>query len=351
MQEALISAGNDTNALLDRFNSLGFNDNQYRESSDSSGTNTFQFKNVTAGNTYILFYNIVGAGTSFEVYNMKTGGSTPIIVSNITEQYGFVRLPTTDDTDYLQLYATRQGLVKYNFWLFEESSVLQEMCSELTMLNKSSINRPINVLVIGDSYSESGGQWIRPMMGEFPTGSTWISLGVTSASLKDKYADRTQYPYTSRPSSSVVSGNLNTFACQIEKLKRLMAGTDLDQGETQIYATEASYPDVIIIEGGKNDYYDSQAKEDAYWSQIEKQVTNVYIKQKSSSTASVGDCYIPTPLDEIDRTCFAGAYRYLISELSALFPKAFIFITTVSPFRYHIESHYIDYMIAEQQRK
>ena len=56
-----------------------------------------------------------------------------------------------------------------------------------------------------------------------------VNLGVTSATIKDRQADRTAYPYSDRPTSTG-TGNINTLASQVQKLKRLMKGTDLDSG-------------------------------------------------------------------------------------------------------------------------
>lgn len=194
--------------------------------------------------------------------------------------------------------------------------------------------KPKNFLILGDSYSADGGQWVRPMVAEFPQGSTWISLAVSSAKIKDRSNDRETYPYTSRPKSSNNEGNNNTLGCQIQKLKRLMAGVDLDDGETQIYTSEKEYPDVIIIEGGMNDDPDSDNVVETYMEQLEKIVTDVYIANRPGETPTIGSANIKTPLDEVNRTCFAGAYRYIMDELLSLFPDAQIYITTASPISY-----------------
>lgn len=215
-----------------------------------------------------------------------------------------------------------------------------------------SVDSPMRILVLGDSYSQNGGAWIQPMMENLPTGSSYISLAVSSASLKDHYADRVTYPYTSRPVSSDNTGNHNTLACQIQKLKRLMAGTDLDAGETKIYTNPNEYPNVIIIEGGKNDYYDSAEKVATYTQQLNKEITNVYRIRQSGETPELGSVTIKTPIEEIDRTCFAGAYRYLMDELLALFPNAQIYFTTISPISYRNGNNVseISLKIVEQQR-
>lgn len=211
---------------------------------------------------------------------------------------------------------------------------------------------PIRALILGDSYSANGGAWCAPMISRLPSGSSFVSLAVGSASLKDKYADRVTYPYTSRPVYTDNTGNHNTLACQIEKLKRLMEGTDLDPGETQLYTDPSQYPNVIIIAAGKNDNPDSAAAETTYTDQLNKIVTGVYRKRTSADAAEIGAVTIKTPLDEINRLCFAGAYRYLLDELLALFPDAQIYFCTISPISYRNgnDVSQISLNIARQQR-
>ena len=224
---------------------------------------------------------------------------------------------------------------------------IQETSNSSTSEN----DRQYKVLILGDSYSQNNGLWVKGMQ-EWLNITSLVNLGVSSCSVRDKYQDRNTYPYTSRPVQANSTGNLNTLGCQIEKLKRLMAGTDLDSGENKIYETEDEYPNVIIIEGGMNDSFDSDEKEKTYYAQFEKEVRGVYIQQSSSKEATQGTCYIQTPIDEIDRTCYAGAYRYVVESLLTLFPKAQIFITTCSGLGYWngsvVEKRY---RTAVQQRK
>lgn len=124
------------------------------------------------------------------------------------------------------------------------------------LMGKDEISKDeINVLIIGDSYSALG-NWVNELS-KMVNINNLVNLGVSSATLKDKYKDTTLYPYTSRPVMSSSDGNLNVFHNQILKLKRLMDGTDLDSGESQIYTTPDEHPDVIFIEGGTNDNADS----------------------------------------------------------------------------------------------
>ena len=182
------------------------------------------------------------------------------------------------------------------------------------------------VLVIGDSYSQQG-RWTSALS-DYIKIDTLVNLGVTSASVKDKYSNRSTYPYTSRPTKDDNTGNHNTFMCQIEKLKRLMAGTDLDTGEEQIYTSADDYPNIIIIEGGQNDQPDSSSVVDSYANQFMEQVSNVYVAYNSEQVPTLGTAYIKLSSEECDRTCFAGAYRSLVEELQSLFPKAQIFATS-----------------------
>ncbi len=207
--------------------------------------------------------------------------------------------------------------------------------------------KPLNVLVLGDSYSEMG-LWVRSMTDVIRVGSL-VNLAKTSATIRDKYADRVTYPYLDRPSNNGANGN--TLGCQIQKLKRLMAGSDLDTGEVQIYTEASQYPDVIIIEGGMNDAPDSDEKVATYYDQFLTAKT-AYYKVSSGATATQTTVYVKPSLDTVDRTSFAGAYRYACEELLALFPQAQIFITTASHMNYFAADPNVLYgKIAAQQRK
>ena len=210
-------------------------------------------------------------------------------------------------------------------------------------------NANYRVLVIGDSYSGQA-RWLTQLQ-EYMHIDSLVNLGVTSASVKDKYADRTTYPYTSRPNKNDNTGNNNVFMCQVEKLKRLMAGTDLDEGEEQIYTTEAEYPNIIIIEGGQNDSADSSATEATYYQQFMKEVSNVYVAYNSEYTPELGSTYIKLPSEECNRTCFAGAYRSLVEELQTLFPKAQIFATSRSLLGYWTAERFPTVITIRQQQE
>ena len=232
----------------------------------------------------------------------------------------------------------------------ENTANIAENTANIDALKNSGIK--LNLLVLGDSYSASPYIWITKMINMFAEGSSYVNLAVGSACIRDKYSDRNTYPYTSRPVQADSSGNKNVFACQIEKLKRLMLGTDLDEGEKKIYETEDSYPNVIIIEGGMNDQPDAEDVENTYISQFETKVDNVWNARNSNETPSLGSVYIKTPIEDVNRTCFAGAYRYIVEELSELFPNAQIFFTLSSGLGYW-RSSVVEkqYNIASQQSK
>lgn len=248
----------------------------------------------------------------------------------------YVRFSFRADND--SLYNDQSVTVNY-----ARISALEDDIAALE--NKEKITA--RVLIIGDSYSANSDKWIAPMMEEFSDDSSYISLAVSSATVKDQSNDRTTYPYSSRPVSSNTTPNTNTFGCQIAKLKRLMAGTDLDTGETAIYQSESEYPNIIIIQGGENDWKDGNTSN--YIAQYEAAVENAYYSRWGN--VSQGTVYIKPDVETVDRTTFAGAYRYLMDELYALFPKAQYFFTTTSPVAPHqnpVVSLRRD--VAEQQR-
>ena len=201
-----------------------------------------------------------------------------------------------------------------------------------------------NVLIIGDSYSEMG-KWVNQMKSMIDVG-TIVNLGVSSASIKDKYRDRTTYPYDSRPvTNDTRGGNVNTFGSQIEKLKRLMAGVDLDANENKIYTTEDEYPDIIFIQGGANDSIDEST--DNYEDQIYT-IVSAYIKRKSESTAAKQYVRVPTDYEDTDRTNFAGAMRYLYGVLHEMFPNALIFFITPAGLNYMAGGNYLQFIRGDQ---
>lgn len=211
----------------------------------------------------------------------------------------------------------------------------------------------VRLLTIGDSFTAPIERWIKSAMQYFAPGSSVVNLAVVGATIRDKFNDRDKYPYTSRPQNGML-GNGNTFACQIEKLERLMIGLDLDEGESQIYTEESQYPNVIVIAGGMNDInsskpYDTEIEVLNYSNQFLRHVSNVYVDNGDGPV--LGSCYVKTPLEETDRLTYAGAYRYLVERLSSKFPKAQIFITTIAPHHaWDKDFVKLTRIIAEQQR-
>lgn len=192
------------------------------------------------------------------------------------------------------------------------------------LMGKDEISKDeINVLIIGDSYSALG-IWVNKLS-KMVNINNLVNLGVPSATLKDKYKDTTLYPYTSRPVMSSSDGNLNVFHNQILKLKRLMDGTDLDSGESQIYTTLDEHPDVIFIEGGTNDGVDSTA--DNYQNVLYDQKI-CYVKYGENDIRN-SNAYIKKEMKDVDKTTFVGALSYLHSELHTMFPEAKIIM--ISP--------------------
>ena len=174
------------------------------------------------------------------------------------------------------------------------------------------------LLILGDSYSEQK-RWIRQLADM--SNVEVLNLGVSSATIRDRYNDKTKYPYSSNPVSSDNEGNHNTISSQINKLKRLMNGTLLYQGEKSL---EGYVPDVIIIEGGSNDNPDAPQAVEGYAEDIRQD----------------------------RRITFAGALGYHTRELRKMFPDARIFVTTTAGLYYGHTDRPFDFIVkSEQQRK
>lgn len=263
------------------------------------------------------------------------------VTNNWTSPYTFGSLSIPSGAKYFRMTFRAD-----NDTLYGEQSVTIKN-SKLEELEASRHRPTIRALIIGDSYSANNDKWLAPMMEDFSNDSSYISLAVSSATIKDQSNDRVTYPYTSRPLSTNTTPNTNTFGCQIAKLKRLMEGSDLDVGETAIYQNESEYPNVIIIQGGENDWKDGSTSN--YISQYEVAEENAYYSMWGS--VSQGTVYLKPDIETIDRTTFAGAYRYVIEELYALFPKAQFFITTTAPCAPHRNPVVsLRREVAEQQR-
>lgn len=184
------------------------------------------------------------------------------------------------------------------------------------IINRQTMPR-LELLVLGDSYSENTDGWLLELS-KIINFSAINNYAVSGATLKDKYADRSTYPYSINPKLSDGSGNFNTISSQVEQiLHEIATGTNYNN------------PDLIIIQGGTNDYPDTSI--DNYESQFWTRKENVYIKSSfgdDDSSASLGTYFEVTKLDDTDRTTFAGAMHYIYGKLHEYFPKAkFIFVS------------------------
>lgn len=180
-------------------------------------------------------------------------------------------------------------------------------------------NRPTlgNVLLIGDSYCEQR-RWTAQL--EAIADVNLVNLGVSSATVKDRN-DGKQASYTAYPVKTDNTGNHNTLASQIQKLRRLMSGRNLGKDETAI---PAGYrPDYILIEGGANDNPDSEADVRGYEADIR--------------------------LDR--RTTFAGALSYLVGEVRKMFPDAKVYIVTPGGLYYGHTDKPFDYIVKANQMR
>ncbi len=173
------------------------------------------------------------------------------------------------------------------------------------------------LLVLGDSYSEQR-RWIKCL--EELSDVDVVNLGVSSATIRDRYADRDKYPYSDNPVRTDNAGNHNTLSSQLKKLHRLLKGNDLLQGEKSL---EGYVPDVVIIEGGSNDNPDPDFVVNGYAEDIRRD----------------------------RRTSFAGALWHLTHDLHDTFPDAKIFITTTAGLYYGHTDKPFDFIIKSDQQR
>lgn len=323
----------------------------------NTGSSLYVTATITAGRKY--YYELVSYDglnlTNVSVYLYRADNTNVLLkTSNLKEGYVFT---ATEDFTRLRFYANLSASETINYTLtvyvmdFTSASTVYNkivnLQTDVTNL-KSYVAGTKKLLVIGDSYSAQG-RWINQLK-TLMSISTVVNLAVSSATLKDSYTDHTTYPYTSRPISTANTGNLNTFACQIEKLKRLMAGIDLDAGEVKTYATTDTYPDIIIIEGGANDFADTDVVVGTYTSMLYTKLTGVYTKLSGGTAAIDNNAYIKTNINTVDRKSFMGAIRYLYEELHVLFPNALIYVVTPSGLSYSTGVN-LDYLDVGTQMK
>ena len=293
----------------------------YEQTLSSSSVDSYlptSFKIKQGENIRISFDASKITNLSFAAVYLYTGDEYKSL--GTIRDSGVFEFKADKDYDSIKFQVTQsqisEGTANWNVLLYKDGSI-EDRVNKLEKINWG------GTLILGDSYSQLG-NYVNEL-GKLVNLGYLVNLGVSSASLKDNYQDRETYPYTSRPTSSNTGNNKNTFACQIEKLKRLMLGTDLDKGETKIYTEETQYPNVVLIEGGTNDSPDSQEEVARYKEQIYTFKNGYY---KEYSQLKQGNVVKITDIESIDRTIFAGAMVYLWRTLHDLFPNALIFFIT-----------------------
>ena len=195
-----------------------------------------------------------------------------------------------------------------------ETNTISNSLFDLQEKTKS-IQNSFNVLVLGDSYSQTGA-WIRSFK-RLVTCKSLLNLGVSSATMRDRYTDRVSYPYTNDPISSDSSGNKNTFMCQVMKLKKMVSN-----------GSYSVIPDIVFIQGGTNDT--AETKE-------EDLETFLYEKKLSYVTRGIvrqENMYVKKPIETLDRTKFVGAMASIYTEIHNLYPNALIMFITPSGLSY-----------------
>ncbi|MFR7722587.1 MAG: hypothetical protein ACLU2K_03900 [Clostridia bacterium] len=288
-----------------------------------------KFKSTGDG---IAVYGYTSPSEYEKLFNLHSIGESNIFT--LTKSYVKLRIVFTLTNADTNAFDFGVYFTKLNDALISHTIDLENKVAHLSNKKRN------NVLILGDSYSAMG-TWIEKLNNKISLG-TIVNLAVGSARLKDKYGDRTAYPYSNRPSSAAEwNSNQNTFACQIEKLKRLMVGTDLDVGEIKLYKSSTEYPSIIFVEGGKNDAKDTST--DNYIDAIYSVQRGYYKRKTTDSTAVESNVKIPTPYTDTDRTNFAGAMRYIYGALHNIFPEAMIFFFTPSGINYALDGlHYVE---------
>lgn len=276
---------------------------------------------LKAGTT--ISYGVFSAqnNADFNIFLFRPDNSTLLIKKSINK--------------YTEIILT-EDFTKINFYNNIDSTAFNINLIVHGASNK--IKVPIKTLVIGDSYAAQE-RWVNEVNNYIGFDSI-LNLGVGSASLRDRETDRSTYPYTSRPLNSQ-NDNLNVFASQIEKLKRLIAGTDLDAGEVQAYPNIKDHPNLILIEGGTNDVDgDNSTIEATYQAQFIEVLTNKWATI-SGGAASQRTVYTSPNITGINRTSFAGSMRNLYEELYTLFPNAKILWITPTNLTYGTGNNYL----------
>ena len=255
----------------------------------------FYSKYVEFGFKYKLL-----SGPSFNVYYKNKGG-----VSNFLKDYnattGNLQFDVTQyvkpGDDEIKLIITSR--YAYSLQVFEPYAKVVSL-GKITKLAKDINPKYANkkLLTLGDSISaynlNSVQCWQRYFMEEISV-FKFVNVSVPGATICDK-ADTPAYDGTTNTTAKNVLGN------QVEKLIRGKDETNPNYSRVEDYQDF----DIIIIAAGTNDKYDNFGTiEDAF-------VDN----------GAVVD------VENTDRKTWAGAFRYITSKLSALYPNAQIFIST-----------------------
>lgn len=186
-----------------------------------------------------------------------------------------------------------------------------------------------NIMILGDSYSEEVPRsWnTKIMLSHYESIRHITNVARGSATLKDKSDNREVNPYYGLDHNyhgSGIGANENTMLSQVERVKRLHYGTDLHDDEFKLPTW--CYPDIILLEFGKNDSADITEN---YFNSLYDLKENVYV-----DSTLVSKMYIKKEVDSIVRTNICGAIAVAYEELRKLYPNAKIFFITPSGLMY-----------------
>lgn len=170
----------------------------------------------TTNGTTLLLYGDKADGTRYSYGGISKDIGNP---SHITLQH-----------DYANLFVYSNNATSINIVakaISDYANVSGVASSALQLSQKIDKGSELRVVYLGDSYTE-GTKWVTEFE-KMVNVTERLNLGISSADLKDIYADRETYPYTSRPYQGIVDvnnseGNMNSLSCQVEQLKRLESG-------------------------------------------------------------------------------------------------------------------------------
>jgi lysophospholipase L1-like esterase len=196
-----------------------------------------------------------------------------------------------NDTTYLPIRAVSESLgleVAY-----DTSTSTASLTSENSAYDAQKYKGK-KVLVLGDSNSALSGTSLTDAKADW---KHWFSEAVEPASLTcvavggATLCDKPDTVYDGNPYYNADDQSKNTFGNQVQK----------------IINNQYDAPDAIIILYGMNDGVQNLSDED---------VEKAFMKSYTG--------YEPLPLSEVDRTTYAGAFRYVNETLRNLYPNAVI---------------------------